>query len=60
MYRGFGYIAYNCRNVKNRGEKRSTSMPSNKFEVLKNRVINTEEGSGNKIRKDRKIIEKKD
>ena len=51
MYRGFGYIAYNCRNVKNRGEKRSTPMPSNKFEVLQNRVINIEEGSGNKIKK---------
>ena len=60
MYRGFGYIAYNCRNVKNRGEKRSTPMPSNKFEVLQNRVINIEEGSGNKIRKNKKIIEKKD
>ena len=31
-------------------------MSSNKFEVLKSRVMNVGEGSGRKIRKDRKII----
>jgi len=36
----FGYINCNCKNMENRGEERSTSMLSNKFEVLKSRVIN--------------------
>jgi len=57
VYRGFGHTAHNCRNMKNRREKRSMLMLSNK--LLKNRVMNIEEGSGKK-RKERKIIEKKD
>ena len=46
--------------MKNRREKRLIPMLSNKFKVLKNRVMNIEEGSRKEIRKDRKIIEKKD
>ena len=60
VYRGFWHIAHNCRNMKNRREKRLIPMLSNKFKVLKNRVMNIEEGSRKEIRKDRKIIEKKD
>jgi len=33
---GFGYMAYNCRNV---GKEGLTQMPSNKFEVLKSRMM---------------------
>ena len=50
---GFGYITCNCRN---RGEGRLILMPSNKFEVLKSRVMNIGEGSGREIGKDRKTI----
>lgn len=42
--------------MENRGEERSTSMPSNKFEVLKSRVMNMKKGSEKKIGKDKKII----
>jgi len=46
----FGHMARYCRN---RGEeKRGSSMPQNKFEVLKDRVIEKEEGSGREIGKD--------
>ena len=47
---GFGYIVYYYRN---RREERSASMLLNKFEVLKDRVMNIEEGSGKKIRKEK-------
>jgi len=50
---GFGYITCNCRN---RGEGRLILMPSNKFEVLKSRVMNIGEESGREIGKDRKTI----
>jgi len=40
VYKRFGHIACHCRNV---GEERSISMSSNKFEVLKSRVMNKEE-----------------
>jgi len=35
--KGFRYLARNCRNK--RGEKRGTTIPQNKFEVLKSRVM---------------------
>ena len=54
--RGFRHITHSCRNIENRGERESTLMPSNIFEVLKNKVINMGEDSENEIKKDRKII----
>ena len=51
--RGFRYMAYNCRNV---GKKRSAQIPSNRFEVLKVRVMQKGEGSGKEVAKDRKEI----
>ena len=48
----FGHIAHHCRNM---GEKRSVYMPSNRFEVLRNRVMQREE-SRNKVEKDMKMI----
>jgi len=59
-YRGFGYIAYNYRNVENREERGLTLMLSNKFEVLKSRVMNIEESSRRKISKDKKTILRKE
>jgi len=53
---GFGHITHNCKNMENRGEEGSILMPSNKFEVLKSRVMNVGEGSGREIEKDRKTI----
>jgi len=38
--RGLRYITCNCRNMENRREERLTLMPSNKFKVLSNRVMN--------------------
>ena len=35
----FEHIAHNCRNMKSEKEEGSTPMPSNKFEVLRSRVI---------------------
>jgi len=49
----FGHMAYSCRNV---GEKKLTQRSSNRFEVLKVRVIQRGEGSGKEIAKDRKEI----
>jgi len=37
-------------------EERSTPITSNKFEVLKNRVMNIGEESGREIRKDKKTV----
>ena len=51
--RSFEHITYNC---KNRGEEWLIPIPSNKFEVLKSKVINIGEDSGRKIEKDRKTI----
>jgi len=45
----FGHMARYCRN---REEKRRSSMPQNKFEVLKDRVMQRGEGSGREIGKD--------
>jgi len=37
-------------------EKRPAQVPSNKFEVLRSRVMQRGEGSGGKVRKDRREI----
>jgi len=42
--------------VKSRKEERLTLMPSNKFEVLKIKVMNIGKDSEKEIRKDRKTI----
>ena len=55
-YREFRHITYNCRNVENKGKERLILMPSNKFEVLKSKVMNVGEGSRRKIEKNRKMI----
>jgi len=49
----FGYMVYSCRNVE---EKGLAQVSSNKFEVLKSRVIQRGEGSGRKAVKDRREI----
>ena len=54
----FGHMACYCRN---RGEeKRGLSMSQNKFEVLRDRVMQKGEGSGREIVKDRKEILKEE
>ena len=57
MCKDFGHIAHHCRNMK---EKESIPMSSNRFEVLKNRVMNIREGSGKEIGKDKKTILRED
>ena len=52
-YRGFGHIASHCRN---RGGEEPVQMPSNRFEVLKARVMQKGEGSGKEVVKDRREI----
>ena len=51
-----------ARYCRNRGEedKGLTQMPSNKFEVLKDRVIQRGEGSGKEVVKDRREILKEE
>jgi len=49
----FGHMAYNCRNV---GEEEPTQVFSNRFEVLKVRVMQRGKGSGKEVAKDRKEI----
>ena len=50
----FGHMARYCRN---RGEKEGPAqVPLNKFEVLKDRVMQRGEGSGREIGKDRREI----
>jgi len=50
----FGHMAHYCRN---RGEeKRGSLMPQNKFEMLKDRVMQRGEGSGREIGKDHREI----
>ena len=51
--RSFGHVARHCRNV---GEEEPTLVLSNKFEVLKDRVMQREEGSSKEIVKERKEI----
>jgi len=50
---GFGHITHHCRNKK---EERLVQVLSNKFEVLRDRVMQRGEGSGSKVGKDRKMI----
>ena len=57
VYKGFGHIAYHCRKMEEEG---SVQMPFNKFEVLRSRVIQREEGSGREVGKDRKEILRKE
>ena len=52
-YERFGHIAYHCRNVEEEG---LVQVLLNKFEVLRNRVMQRGEGSGSEVRKDRKVI----
>jgi len=54
---GFRYMAYNYRN---RRKERLVQVPSNKFKVLKSRVMQKEEESGKVKMKDRKEILKKE
>jgi len=49
----FGYMAYSCRNVR---EEELTQVSSNRFEVLKVRIMQRGEGNGKKVVKDRKKI----
>jgi len=51
--RNFGHVAHYCRNV---GEERLIQMSSNRFKVLKVRVMQRGEGSGKEVAKDRKEI----
>ena len=51
--RRFGYMAYNCRNM---GEEEPIQVSSNRFEVLKVRVIQRGEESSKEVAKDRKEI----
>jgi len=53
----FGHIAYYCRN---RREEGPAQVPLNKFEVLKDRVMQKEEGSGREVGKDRREISKEE
>jgi len=51
--RGFGHIASHCRNI---GEEEPTQVSSNRFEVLKVRVMQREKRRGKEIVKDRREI----
>jgi len=50
-YGGFEHIAHHCRNVEEEGP---AQVPLNKFEVLKDRVMQRGERGGGEVRKDRK------
>ena len=52
-YGGFGHMASHCRN---RREEESVQVSSNRFEVLKVRVMQRGEGSSKKVVKDRREI----
>ena len=54
VYRIFGHMTHYCRNREEK--KRSTQMPLNKFEILRDRVIQRGEGSRKEIGKDRREI----
>jgi len=49
----FRHMAYNCKNV---GKDRPAQVSSNKFEVLKSRVMQKGEGSGREAVKDKRKI----
>ena len=51
--RRFGHITYHCRNIEEEGP---AQVLSNKFEVLKDRVMQRGEGSGSEVGNVRKII----
>ena len=51
--RGFGHVALHCNNM---GEEEPTSVSSNKFEVLKIKVMQRGEGSSKEVAKDRREI----
>jgi len=51
--RGFGHMASNCRNV---GKEEPVPVSSNRFEVLKVRVIQRGEGRDKEVVKDRREI----
>ena len=55
--RRFGHMAYNCRNV---GEKELIQVSSNRFEVLKVRVMQRGEGSSKGVAKYGKEILRKE
>jgi len=50
---GFGHMASHCRNE---GKEELAPVPSNRFEVLKVRVMQKGEGSGKEVAKDRREI----
>ena len=54
----FGHMARYCRNRE--GKKGSTQMPLNKFEILRDRVMQRGKGSGKEIGKDRREILKEE
>jgi len=54
---GFGHVAHHCRNV---GEEEPAQVPSNRFEVLKDRVMQRGEEGGGEVRKGRKEILKEE
>jgi len=54
---GFRHMAYSCRNV---GKEGLAQVPSNRFEILKVRVMQKWEGSGKEVAKDRKEILKEE
>ena len=56
-YRGFGHMANHCRNV---GGEEPVSVSSNRFEVLKIRVMQKGEGSSREVARDRKEILKEE
>ena len=51
--RGFGHVARHCRNMR---EEEPTQVFSNRFEVLKVRVMQRGEGSGKEVAKDKKEV----
>ena len=54
----FGYIAHYCRNRKE--DKGLVQVPKNRFEVLRDRVMERGERSGKEIIKERREILKKE
>ena len=53
---GFGHIAHNYKNMENIRERKLILMPSNKFKVLKSKVMNIGKGSEREREKDKKTI----
>jgi len=53
----FEHMAYSCKNI---GEEKPTQGSSNRFEVLKIRVMQKGEGSGKEVAKDRRKILRKE